>query len=180
MPTHYKNDWRKSNMKNYEKIPFNEIDNIESYVEEKLRDGHVIIQILANEDEKEIDELISYANDKECKSYYRSLTDSDEQLKECVITEHIEPYYAFKDEMNKCCDDIDINEDSQNVMDFNTFKADFKDMEKYYDEEDIPYYGKAHYEFYISTGKGDIENFGGCMEVEFVAEWMSEHGYYNQ
>lgn len=30
-------------MKNYEKIPFTEIDNIESYVEEKLRDGHVII-----------------------------------------------------------------------------------------------------------------------------------------
>lgn len=73
-------------MKNYEKIPFNKISNIESYVEEKLRDGHVIIQFLVNEDKKEIGELISYANDKDCKSYYRSLTDSDEQLKTKVIS----------------------------------------------------------------------------------------------
>lgn len=84
-------------MKNYEKIPFTEIDNIESYVEEKLRDGHVIIQIRVNETNKEIDELISYANDKECRSYYQSLTDSNEQLKTSVISEMLEPYYAFKD-----------------------------------------------------------------------------------
>ena len=167
-------------MKNYQKIPFSQITDITSYVEEKLKAGHIIIQIIANESLKQIDDLISYANDKECKSYYRSLTDSDKQLKECVITEHIEPYYAFKDGMNKCYEDIDINEDSQNVMDFSAFKADFKEMEKYYDGESIPYYGKAHYEFYVSTEKGDIENFGGCMEVEFITEWMIEHGYYNQ
>lgn len=147
-------------------------------MEEKLKTGHVIIQIIANESLKQIDELISYANDKECKSHYRSLTDSDEQLRECVITECIDPYYAFKKE-DKCCDDIDINEDSQNVIDFEQFKADFKDMQQYYDEKDIPYYGKAHYEFYVSTGKGNIENFGGCMEVEFITEWMIEHEYYN-
>lgn len=65
-------------------------------------------------------------------------------------------------------------------MDFSTFKSDFKKMEEYYDEKNIPYYGKAHYEFYVSIKKGDIENFGGCMEVEFITEWMIEHGYYNQ
>lgn len=166
-------------MKNYEKIPFNQISDITSYVEEKLRAGRIIIQIIANESLKQIDELISYANDKECKSYYRNLADSDEQLRESVITEYIDPYYAFKDEEDKECNDIDINEDSQNVIDFIQFKADFKDMQQYYDEKDIPYYGKAHYEFYISTGKGDIEDFGGCMEVEFITEWMIEHGYYN-
>lgn len=101
-------------------------------------------------------------------------------MKTYVITERIEPYYAFKDGMNKCFNDIDIDEDSQNVIDFNTFKADFKKMEKFYDEDNISYYGKAHYEFYISTGKGDIENFGGCMEVEFITEWMTEHGYYSK
>ncbi len=167
-------------MKNYQKIPFSQITDITSYVEEKLKAGHIIIQIIANESLKQIDDLISYANDKECKSYFRSLTDSDKQLKECVITEHIDPYYAFKEGTSKLYDDIDINEDSQNVMDFNTFKADFKNMKEYYNGDDIPYYGKAHYEFYVSIKKGDIENFGGHMEVEFITEWMIKHGYYNQ
>lgn len=48
-------------MKNYEKIPFDQISDIESYVEEKLRTGHIIIQIAVNEDEKEISELVSYS-----------------------------------------------------------------------------------------------------------------------
>ena len=55
-------------MKNYKKIPFNEIQDIESYVEKKLKAGNIIIQILVNEDNKEIEELISYANDKHCSS----------------------------------------------------------------------------------------------------------------
>ena len=66
-------------MKNYKKIPFNEIQDIESYVEKKLKAGNIIIQILVNEDNKEIEELISYANDKDCKSYYQNITDTDEQ-----------------------------------------------------------------------------------------------------
>lgn len=173
------------NMKNYEKIPFNEINNIESYVEDKLKNGYVIIQVNINEIRNEIDELITYANDKECESYYRSLTDSDEQLKTCVITERLEPYYAFKGknrDKNSCCD-IDIKTDDQNVIDFDTFKDDFKDMSEYYDEHSFQYeeyLGKEHYEFYISTGKGDIENFGGSMEADFITEWMVEHGYHNQ
>lgn len=171
-------------MKNYEKIPFTEIDNIESYVEEKLRDGHIIIQILVNEDKKEIDELISYANDNECRSYYQSLADSNEQLRTSVISETLEPYYAFKNKEkseNEETDNIDIETDSQNVIDFNTFKKDFRDMEEYYsggsshiDNDSV------HYEFFISDEKGNMGDFGGCLEVEFITEWMIEHGYYSK
>lgn len=168
-------------MKNYKKIPFNQIKDIASYVERKLKNGHVIIQILVNEDYKEIDELISYANDKECKSYYRSLTDSDDQLRSCVITERLEPYYAYKDtDESENASDIDIESDSQNVIGFSYFKNDFAKMEKYYDGRSFQYpdyEGRTHYEFYISIDKGDIENFGGCMETDFVAEWMTEMGY---
>ena len=56
-------------------------------------------------------------------------------------------------------------------------------MEKYYSGESFQYEnydGKTHYEFYISTGKGDIENFGECMELNFITEWMTEHGYYSK
>ena len=170
-------------MKDYKKIPFSRIKDIESYVERKLKAGHIIIQILVNEDNKEIDELISYANDKECESYYRSLTDSDEQLRTCVISEYMELYYAFKDEKRKTgtCD-IDIDADLQDVIDFYTFKKDIKDMEKYYSGESFQKNdcNSYHYEFYISTGKGDVANFGGCMEVDFATEWMTEQGYYSK
>ena len=171
-------------MKDYKKIPFNKIKDIESYIERKLKSGHVIIQILVNEDNKEIDELISYANDKECKSGYRCLTDTDEQLKNSVITEMIEPYYAFKD-INKssdemCCD-IDIGLDSQNVIDFDVFKTDFSDMEKYFDGKSFQLsVTNCHYEFYISTRESNIDNFCGYMEVEFITEWMTEMGYYSK
>lgn len=172
-------------MKNYKKIPFSRIKNIESYVERKLKAGHIIIQILVNEDKKEIDELISYANDKKCESYYRSLTDSDEQLQTCVISECMEPYYAFKDEKRKAgtCD-IDIDADLQDVIDFYEFKKDIKAMEKYYSGESFQWKdyddSSCHYEFYISLEKGDIANFGGCLEIDFVTEWMEEQGYYHK
>lgn len=171
-------------MKKYEKISFNEIDNIESYVEEKLRDGHILIQIRVNETNKEIDELISYANDKECKSYYQSLTDSNEQLKTSVISEMLEPYYAFKDteeaENVETCD-IDIETDSQNVIDFSTFKKDFKAMEEYYSgKSSLAEDNNVHYEFYISIEKDKISDFGGALEIEFVTEWMLDQEYYSK
>ena len=171
-------------MKNYKKIPFNRIKDIESYVEKKIKAGHIIIQIMVNEDHKEIEELVSYANDKECKSYFRSLADSDEQLKSCVINEDMNLYYAFKDknrDSNIHTDDIDIEVDMQDIIDFHTFKKNFKDMDRVYSGESFQYDGEIkHYEFFISTGKGDIENFGGLMEVEFATEWMTEHGYYSK
>ncbi|MBQ4523774.1 MAG: hypothetical protein IJA10_12600 [Lachnospiraceae bacterium] len=172
-------------MKNYKKIPFNRIKDIESYVEKKLKAGHIIIQIRVNEDNKQIDELISYANDKECESYYRSLTDSDEQLRTCVISECMELYYAFKDEKREAgtCD-IDIDADLQDVIDFYEFKKDIKDMKEHYSGESFQWKdyddSSCHYEFYISLEKGDIANFGGCLEIDFVTEWMEEQGYYHK
>lgn len=169
-------------MKNYKKIPFESIENIESYIEEKLRNGHIIIQISVNDTRKEIDELISYANDTECQSYYVGFTDSDEQLRTSVIVERMEPYYAFKDEKRSeilCCCDIDIKTDTQDAIDFSTFKEDFKSMEEYYNGKSVQFDdGFAHYEFYVSIEKGDIRNFGGPLESEFVTEWMTEQGYY--
>lgn len=170
-------------MKNYKKIPFNRIKDIESYVEKKLREGHVIIRILVNEDEKEIAELVSYANDKECKSYYMNLADSEEQLRASVITEELKPYYAFKDserEQDIHTADIDIETDCQNIISFQDFKEEFTIREKeFYNGISFSYDGVImHGEFYISTDKGDIANFGGNMELEFIEGWMIEQGYY--
>ena len=172
-------------MKNYKKIPFNKIKDIGSYVEKKLREGRVIIRILVNEDEKEIAELVSCANDKECKSYYMNLAGSEEQLRASVITEELEPYYTFKDS-ERAHDvrtaDIDIETDCQNIVSFQDFKKDFSSREKeFYNGISFSYDGVIlHGEFYISTDKGDIANFGGCMELEFIEEWMEEHGYYSK
>lgn len=177
-------------MKNYKRIPFNKIRNIESYVEKKLKEGHIIIQILVNEDKEEIDELISYGNDKECRSYYRCLTNSDEQLRTCIIRECMQPYYAFKDKNRDSgyCD-IDIDDERQDVISFYTFKKDFSNMKKYYKGENFCFKDgneKMHYEFYISTGKADqcnecdVANLGGYVEVEFATEWMTERGYYSK
>ena len=172
-------------MKNYTKIPFSEIKNIESYVEKVLKAGYIIIQILVDEDNQQIAEMVSFANDKECKSYYRNLADSDEQLRTCVITETLEPYYAFKDKKRNervCCCDIDIEKDCQDITDFASVVNNFASMEKKYysgesfKEDDLP----MHYEFYISMYEGDIANFVGSMEIDFVTEWMTEQGYYSK
>ena len=172
-------------MENYEKIPFDQISNIESYVEEKLRAGHIIIQISVNDDKKAISQLVSYANDKECMSCFRDFAGiGEEELPKSVIEEEIEPYYAFKDD-EKVQDvhtaDIDIETDRQYITSFRRFKATIKEMEEYFNgacfnEDDE----MMHYEFYISTGKGDIANFGGNMELDFITEWMTEHGYYGK
>lgn len=172
-------------MKNYKKIPFNRVKDFGSYVEKKLREGHVIIRILINENEKEIAELVGYANDKECKSYYMNLADSEEQLRASVITEELEPYYAFKDSERAHdvrTDDIDIETDCQNIISFQDFKEEFSSREKeFYNGISFSYDGEMmHCEFYISTNKGNIANFGRSMELDFITEWMTEHGYYSK
>ena len=172
-------------MRNYKKIPFDKISNIESYVEEKLRAGHIIIQIAVNEDEKEISELVSYANDKECVSYFRNLTGiGEEEFPKSVIKEVLEPYYAFKDDekvQDVNTSDIDIETDYQYITSFRRFKATIKEMEGYFNGDSFHEDDEMmHYEFYISTGKGDIANFGGSMELDFITEWMTEHGYYSK
>lgn len=171
-------------MKNYTKIPFTRIPNIESYVEQKLKEGHCIIQIIVNENCQEIEELVSWANDSGLESFYRGFADSDEQLMCNVIVEHLTPYYAFKDKSNDgSTANIDIDNDNQDIISFDSFKSTFTTMEKeYYSGK--PYGGDdgdtEHFEFYISNEKADIENFGGHMELEFIEEWMTEQGYYSK
>ena len=153
-------------MKNYTKIQFTRISEIESYVEQKLKEGYSIIEIIVNENREEITDLISYANDKDCKSYYRNLADSDEQIRNSVITESMTPYYAFRENNSDesiHTDDIDIETDSQDIIDFNNFKKRFITMEKnYYSGK--PYSGDdgdtLHVEFEVANKKCKIENFG--------------------
>lgn len=171
-------------MKNFTKILFNQIINIESYVEESLEAGCIIIRILVNEDKKEIAELVSYAKDKDCQSCYRNLADSDEQLKTHVIKESIEPYYAFKDNKKSNdvhCADIDIETDCQDIVDFQSVKEDISIEKEFYTDISLQCDGEMmHCEFYISNGKGDIANFGGNLELEFITEWMTEQDYYSK
>ena len=118
-------------------------------------------------------------------SYFRNLIGiGEKELLKSVIEEVLEPYYAFKDD-EKVQDvhtaDIDIETDRKYITSFRRFKATIKEMEEYlngdsFHEDDVT----MHYEFYISTGKGDIENFGGSMELDFITEWMTEHGYYGK
>ena len=170
-------------MKIYEKIPFDQINNIESYVEKKLKAGHIIIQIIVNEDKKEIDELISYANDKESKSYYRNFAELGEDiLNKSVIEEVLQPYYSYKDDVKtQNVHTADIETDCQYITSFRRFKETIKENEKYFTGESFQEDGKTmHYEFYITTDKGDIANFGGCMELDFITEWMAERGCYSK
>lgn len=108
----------------------------------------------------------------------------EEELPKSVIEQVIEPYYAFKDdkkEKDVHTADIDIEADCQYITNFHRFKATIKEMEEYFNgdsfhEDDVT----MHYEFYISIDKGDIANFGGSLELDFIEEWMTEHGYYSR
>lgn len=172
-------------MKNYEKISYDQISDIKSYDLEKLKAGHILIQIAVNDDKKEISELVSHVNDKECKSYFRNLVDSDEQLKTSIIEYFLDPYYAYKDNnksTSENCADIDIEREGQEICSIQTIDEDFISLGRNACEgQSFLVDGETmHYEFYISTGKGDIANFGGSMELDFITEWMTEHGYYSK
>lgn len=60
--------------------------------------------------------------------------------------------------------------------DFSAFEKKDYDGEKFIDDDGM----LKHYEFYISIGRGDIANFGGSMEIDFVTEWMQEQGYFQE
>jgi len=176
-------------MRDYQKIQFNSINNIADYVTKKLKLGHSIIQILINEEKKEIDELISYANDRERKSYYTCYMEEHQSIRNYVIEEYMIPDYAFKDperginhdgSFQDC--DIGIEIDSQNVIEFDDFEHEIRGMKKYYNGDSFKFSIKDdnsyHCEFFISNGQCDIENFGGPTELEFVTCWMQEKEYY--
>lgn len=162
--------------KEYRKIPFNRIKNMEKYVTEKLKKGHAIIQILVNEDRNSIDELISYANASEEESWYRCYVEPKQHLKDYVILQYLVPYYEEEPDMKY----VSIYDDHQNVITFDSATNDIVDMKNYYVgntfqwENDKTNY---HFEFYISKGKCDIENFGASMECHFADAWHNEYGW---
>lgn len=160
----------------YRKIPFKNIRDMEKYVTKKLKKGHAIIQILVNEDRNSIDELISYANASEEESWYRCYVEPEQHLKDYVILQYLIPDYEEESDMKY----VSIYDDYQNVITFDSASNDIAEMKEYYAgttfqwESDKTNY---HYEFYISNGKCDIENFGASMECHFADAWHEEYGW---
>lgn len=157
----------------YKKIPFNRIKNMEKYVTEKLKKGHAIIQILVNEDRNSIDELISYANASEEESWYRCYIEPTKNLKDYVILQYLVPFYEEDGY-------VSIYDDYQNIITFYSAIDDLVDMKEYYEGNSFQWENDKtnyHYEFYISKGKCDIENFGASMECDFADSWHKENGW---
>ncbi|MGN0408901.1 MAG: hypothetical protein ACI4E3_00685 [Candidatus Fimousia sp.] len=158
-------------MKNYRKVPVENIKNLSDYVVRKIKEGHVIIDIEINDDKREIVEVISYANDKDCKSMvYRYLAGSDEVLQACVMVQHMEPIEDVDDGMKF----IDIHRDDQDLIGYEVVKDNFKEWDKYCNRSDIYRY---HRECYISIGQIEIGDFGGPLELDFLEEFSKEYGY---
>ena len=160
----------------YRKIPFKKVIDIKKYIIQKLKRGHAIIQILVNEDGNSIDELISYANASEEESWYRcymSYLKADQHLKDYVITEFLVPFYEEDGY-------VSIYNDCPDITTFNCATDSITEMKEYYEgksfqrDNDKTNY---HYEFYISKGKCDIENFGASMECHFAEAWHEEYGW---
>lgn len=160
----------------YRKIPFNKIRDMEKYVTKKLKTGHAIIQILVNEDENSIDELISYAIASEEESWYRcymSYVKDNQHLKDYVITEYLVPFYEEDGY-------VSINNDCPDITTFYCAIDSITEMKKYYEGKSFLWENDGinyHYEFYISKGKCDIENFGAGMECHFADAWHKEYGW---
>lgn len=116
-------------------------------LDEKLKRGCVVFKVEVNEDGN-IEDLTSYANDIKAKSNYAYYVDSVEKLKTSVIVERMTPIYSKRDNI------WDIENDSQDVISFEQFKKEISCT----DSEMI----------YVSKEDFDISNFYGSLELEFV------------
>ena len=166
------------NMRNYRRIPFNRIKDIETYAERKLKAGHAIVQILVNETTETVDNLISYGNDVEAKSGYLAYVGNAKQLKDMVIVEKMTPKVNI--DYVEGIIEIEIDNESQGVITCPSFKTEFRNMEEHFRE--YPFTDESnkrtyHYEFYISNEKANISNFGGDLELHFLYEWVGEYGW---
>lgn len=163
-----------NDMKGYIRITVEQLrDGV--YVADLLRNGHVLIQAVVDTENEEIVEVTSYTNDKQCESYYHSLAGTEEQLRKGVIMETLYPCYAFKNEelsSSLCCCAIDIESDCQDIISFAEMERRVKSMKATGGDN-------TYYEYYVSKAKGDIKNFGGPLELDFVELLMTEKGYYN-
>lgn len=151
-------------MKNYKRIKIEKMSD-RKYLKQLFGNQKIIIQVLVNEKKVEIDELISYGLDKKAKSYYKYLVRNNEELSENVIIETLYPFYNYKqEERDFCFAPIDIDSDSQNVLNMWSVIYDLSKAHENFKEG-------MHFEYYMSKGKGDFGNFGGPLELEFIREW---------
>lgn len=115
------------------------------YAIERLKSGCVVIKVEFNEDGN-IEDLTSYANDIKAKSSYISYVENRNQLVSSVIVERMTPTYV--DGM------WDIDTDLQSIMSFEEFEKEISSC-----KEDINY---------ISKENTDLSDFGSSLELEFV------------
>lgn len=115
------------------------------YAIERLKSGCVVIKVEFDEDGN-IEDLTSYANDIKAKSSYISYVENRNQLVSSVIVERMTPTYV--DGM------WDIDTDLQSIMSFEEFEKEISSC-----KEDISY---------ISKENTDLSDFGSSLELEFV------------
>ena len=115
------------------------------YAIERLKSGCVVIKVEFDEDGN-IEDLTSYANDIKAKSSYISYVENRNQLVSSVIVERMTPTYV--DGM------WDIDTDLQSIMSFEEFEKEVSSC-----KEDISY---------ISKENTDLSDFGSSLELEFV------------
>ena len=123
-----------------------ESENLNSqYAIEKLKSGCVVIKVEFDENGN-IEDLTSYANDIKAKSSYISYVENRNQLVSSVIVERMTPTYV---------DGLwDIDTDLQSIMSFEEFEKEISSC-----KEDISY---------ISKENTDLSDFGSSLELEFV------------
>lgn len=115
------------------------------YAIERLKSGCVVIKVEFDEDGN-IEDLTSYANDIKAKSSYISYVENRNQLVSSVIVERMTPTYV--DGM------WDIDTDLQSIMSFEEFEKEISSC-----KGDINY---------ISKENTDLSDFGSSLELEFV------------
>jgi CspA family cold shock protein len=115
------------------------------YLSENLKTGCVVIKIEYDND-KNIEEVTSYANDVNEKSSYGCYVENKEQLSLSVIVERMSPIY--KDNM------WDIDTDVQSIISFEEFEKEISNRD--------------NCSIYISRENADISDFGGALELEFL------------
>lgn len=159
-------------MKNYKKVQVKQIKDMGKYVTQKIRQGYVIIDVSLNDAKNEIVDVTSYANDRNCASYYyRYLAGSDDYLKANIMIEQLEPILELGEEEPY----TDIYWDDQNFTTFDDLESLFKDWKKDSVGECSYHY---HSDLYISKVPADLSDFGGPLELAFIDECVTV-GYYN-
>lgn len=156
-------------MKNYKKVQVKRIKDMGKYVTRKIRQGYVIIDVSVNDAKNEIVEVTSYANDRNCASYYyRYLAGSDDYLRANIMIERLEPIMGLDEEEPY----TDIYWDDQDFTTFEDLEFYFKDWKK----DNVSYLYSSV--LYISKTPVELGDFGGPLESEFIDECVIG-GYYN-